>query len=133
MEILVEILAFLLQAVLEIALQAAFELLAELGIRSVREPFRRGPVDPWLAGLGYALFGAVAGGVSLLVFPELFVHSSTARWLNLFLTPLCAGLTMAFIGARLRRRGKATIRIESFFYGFVFAFAMAAVRLGFGA
>lgn len=132
MEILAEIFAYLLQAILEIALQAVFELLAEVGIRSVREPFRRGPTNPWLAALGYVLFGVVAGGVSLLAFPELFVHSTAARWLNLLVTPLCAGLMMALIGARMRNRGKETIRLESFAYGFVFAFAMAAVRMGFG-
>ncbi|NTV93967.1 MAG: hypothetical protein HGA75_00935 [Thiobacillus sp.] len=125
-------LAYLLQAILEIALQAVFELLAEVGLRSVREPFRRGPINPWLATLGHALFGTVAGGISLLVFPELFVHGAAARWLNLFLTPLCAGLMMALIGARMRSRGKEPLRLESFAYGFVFAFAMAAVRMGFG-
>lgn len=131
MEILAEILAYLLQAILEIALQAVFELLAELGIRSVREPFRRGPANHWLASLGYALFGSLAGVISLIIFPELFVHGTAARWLNLFLTPLCSGLMMALIGARLRSRGKETLRIESFAYGFVFAFAMAVVRMGF--
>ena len=132
MEILAEIVLRLFQALLEIILQIVFEVLAELGIRVVREPFRRGPVNPWLAAPGYALLGAAAGGLSLLVFPALFVHSPVARWINLFLAPLFAGLMMALIGARLRKRGAETIRLETFAYGFLFAFSMAAVRMGFG-
>lgn len=50
----------------------------------------------------------------------------------LFLPPLFAGLSMALIGARLRKRGAETIRLETFAYGFLFAFGMAAVRMGLG-
>jgi hypothetical protein len=39
---------------------------------------------------------------------------------------------MALIGARLRKRGSETIRLETFAYGFLFAFSMAAVRMGLG-
>ncbi len=132
MEILAEIVLYLLQTLLEVLLQIVFEVLAELGVRAVREPFRRAPINPWLAATGYALFGAATGGFSLLIFPALFVHSPAARWINLFLTPLLVGLTMALLGARLRKRGVETIRLETFFYGFLFAFSMAAVRMGFG-
>lgn len=36
---------------------------------------------------------------------------------------------MAFIGHKLRQQRKQVVRIESFTYGFAFAFGMALIRL----
>ncbi len=41
---------------------------------------------------------------------------------------MIACLVMAFIGRTLRRRGRNSVPIESFGYGFTFALAMALVR-----
>jgi len=35
---------------------------------------------------------------------------------------------MAWIGRAMRRRGRSSVRIESFGYGFTFALALALVR-----
>jgi hypothetical protein len=53
----------------EFLLQVVGEALVELGFHALGEPFRRSP-NPWLAALGYALFGAILGGLSLLAFPN---------------------------------------------------------------
>ena len=116
----------------EFLLQIIVELLIELGLHSTSEPFRR-PPNPWLAALGYAVFGATAGGVSLYVVPSLLVHGDTLRLANLALTPLLAGLAMASLGAWRSRRGQPTFRIDRFSYGYLFALSMAVVRFHFAA
>ena len=122
-------LAFLLEIVGEILLQGVIEVLAELGLHSLAEPFRK-PRNPWLAGTGYAIFGAVAGGLSLLLFPSHLVTEETMRIVNLVLTPMAAGLLMCAMGMWRARRGDPVLRIDRFAYGYLFALALAVVRFG---
>jgi len=114
----------------EFLLQVVLEALAEMGLHGMRETFRK-PPNPWFAAIGYALFGAVAGGVSLFIFPTLFVHSHAAQWLNLILTPVAAGLAMMALGAWRQRRDHDLIRLDKFAYGYLFAVSMAMVRFFF--
>ena len=129
MEILVEILVWLLHAFGEFILQIVVELLAESGLYGLREPFgRRKPLHPIFAGICYIAFGALGGWLSLLFFPSPFIHSQLGRVANLLLTPLAAGAVMAALGAWRLRRGKDTIRLDRFAYGYLFALAMGLVR-----
>ena len=113
----------------ELLLQAFGELLVELGLHTLAEPFRRAP-NPWLAALAYAIFGAALGGLSLLVLPHNMVRPSW-RLLNLLLTPLLLGGMMAWMGNWRARRGQAVLRIDRFAYGYLFALAFALVRFKF--
>ena len=132
MEILFELLLPVLEFLAEIFLQVAFEWLAEFGFRTLRAPFKSArETSPELAAVGYAIFGMVAGALSLLVFPSSFVHSPAARMANLVVTPVITGAFMAVLGAWRRRRGQDLIRLDRFAYGLLFAFAMAAVRFFF--
>jgi hypothetical protein len=132
-EILLEVLLAVIQLAAELMLQIALEALAELGLRSVLEPFRRPePPHPVLALVGYAIFGALAGAISLWLFPTLFIKTGWLRVLNLVLTPLLAGAAMAAIGAWRRRRDEELIRLDRFTYGVTFALAMALVRFVWG-
>lgn len=142
MEILFELLMPLLEFLAEILLQVAFEWLAQAGLRAVRAPFRRSvpssgsgsvssAIAPEWAAIGYALFGAAAGGLSLWVFPHGFITAWPARVANLVVTPVLAGASMALIGTLRRRRGQELMRLDRFAYGMVFAFAMALVRFFF--
>jgi FtsH-binding integral membrane protein len=115
------------QAIAELVLQIVFEVLAEFGMHSVIEVFERRP-NPWVAAVGHVILGAVAGLVSLLIFPALLIHSHNAQLASLFITPLLAGGTMSLMGSWRRRRGQAVIRIDRFAYGYLFAVAMALVR-----
>ncbi|CAN5330685.1 hypothetical protein BH11PSE9_BH11PSE9_13580 [soil metagenome] len=110
----------------EFILQCFAEVLVEFGLHWVAEPFRRRP-SPWIAALGYALFGAILGGLSLLVFPSNF---ATRPWrlLNLIVTPLAVGGAMATLGAWRARRAEDLWRIDRFGFGYVFALSLALVR-----
>ena len=132
-EILFQVVLWILQLVGEILLQVFGEALAELGLRSLREPFRRPePVVPWLAGVGYFLFGLMAGGLSLWVFPAMFIQAPWLRATNLVIAPVVAGMVMALIGRYRRNKGQEVIRLDTFLYGFIFAFAMSLVRYVWG-
>lgn len=133
MEILVEILVqglwWLIEFLGELLLQACGELIAEAIGRTLREPFRRSkPIRPWLAALAYSVFGAAAGVISLWLVPALFISTHWLRIVNLALTPAISGLVMARLGAWRKGRDESTIRIDTFTYGFLFAFSMALVR-----
>jgi multisubunit Na+/H+ antiporter MnhG subunit len=129
MEILFEIAAVVLQFLGELLFQMLFELLAELGLHSVREVFRRPePTSPALAAIGYAILGASAGWLSLLLLPTTLIHHAAGRVINLVLTPIGAGLLMSVIGAWRLRRDQELIRLDRFGYGFLFALGTTVVR-----
>jgi hypothetical protein len=117
----------LLQFLGELIFQVGGELLAELGLRSMRESFRHTP-NPVIAAFGYLLLGAIAGGLSLLVLPSLLLASHTGRVVNLVLTPLAAGFVMSRLGAWRRTKDQEVVRITHFTYGYLFALGMALVR-----
>jgi hypothetical protein len=111
----------------EFLLQALGEALLELGFHALAEPFRR-PPNPWMAALGYALLGAIFGGLSLLVFPTHLTPMGLLRNANLILTPIAVGFCMVAMGAWRVRRGNATHRIDKFSYGYLLALSFALVR-----
>ncbi len=126
MEIIAEaILGFIVEILIPIVGEFAFDFL----LRSLGEPFmsreRRNPI---VAGLGYFLIGLVLGGLSLLIFPRSFVRSERFHGINLLITPLVSGFVMGALGRWRERHGQMILRLDSFVYGFVFAFAMALVR-----
>jgi hypothetical protein len=115
------------QFIWEMLLQIVFEILAEFGMHSTIEVFQRRP-NPWLASVGHVILGAIAGLISLLIFPALLIHSHNAQLASLFITPLLAGAVMCLVGSWRRRRGQPVLRIDRFAYGYLFAVAMALVR-----
>lgn len=114
----------------ELLLQVLGELLVNMGFHSLAGSVRRKP-NPWLAALGYLVFGAIAGGVSLLVFPDYLVASKNLRVANAVLSPILAGLCMAALGAWRARHGQAVLRIDKFAYGYLFALSLGLVRFWF--
>jgi hypothetical protein len=132
-ELIFQALGFIVQVLGEMLLQFIGEAIAELIGHSIKEPFRRPkPVHPWLAATGYFIFGAVAGSVSLWLLPNHFIDANWLRLANLLLTPIVSGLVMAKIGSWRLKQEKEVIRLETFTYGFCFAFSMALVRYAFG-
>lgn len=132
MELLAEALFMLLGWVAEIVLQVAFEALAEMGIRTLREPFKPArETSPLVAAVGYAIYGALVGAVSLWFFPAPWLEAPWARIANLAVAPLAAGAVMSLLGAWRRGRGQSLIRLDRFSYGVLFALSMALVRFFF--
>ncbi len=128
-EIILQLLGWVLQFFCEFLLQILFEIIAELLGHSIKDPFSRLPaIPPWLAAVGYMVLGALAGAASLWLAPEVFIKAPWLRIANLVLSPVAAGLIMAWAGSRRARKNKEVIRIESFAYGFLFALALALVR-----
>ena len=133
-EIVFQILGFILRIFGELLLQLLAEVFGELFIHSVKEPFRRPePMHPVLAAIGYSVFGAAAGGLTVWMLPNFFLETHWLRILNIVATPFLAGVAMGAIGAWRRHRDKEVIRLESFAYGYCFALSMALVRFFFGA
>jgi hypothetical protein len=122
---------FIFELLGEFLLQVVAEALIEIGFHSLAEPFRR-PPNPWLAAIGYALFGAILGGISLLAFPNNLVPEGW-RVANLVATPIAVGGVMVMMGAWRARRGESVLRIDRFAYGYLFALCIALVRFYFAA
>jgi len=128
-----EILLLIVEILLEVFLEAILELLAEVVGSLVLHAFAaffETPEfqNPVLAFIVYLLFGAAAGGLSLQVLPHPLVHPSRFPGLSVILSPILAGLGMAWVGTTLRRRNKKAMQIEGFVCGFAFAFGLALVR-----
>ena len=112
---------------MQILAEVFIQVLFEFGIRSLLEPFRR-ESSPVLAFFGYAMLGAIVGGISLHLIKEPFIKNHTLRLLNLMITPVLAGLIMAKFGRLKEKKGMDIIRLDKFGYGFIFAFTMTLTR-----
>jgi hypothetical protein len=119
----------LFEVIGEFLIQVVGEVLVQLGLHSLAEPFRT-PLNPFLAAIGYTIFGGILGGLTLLIFPA---HLVPLPWriLNLIVTPWAVGGLMAAIGAWRARRGEPVLRIDRFVYGYLFALSLALVRFFF--
>jgi len=118
---------FFFELLLEFIGQIVTEILCELGLHAMKEPFRR-PPNPWFAGIGYALFGALTGIASLFIFPHHMVTLAALRWVNVIVTPLATGAVMAMLGAQRARHGQPVLRIDRFWYSYLFALVLVIVR-----
>lgn len=113
----------------ELLLQSGSEVVAEMGLQSMSETFKK-QRNPLVAAIGYALFGAIFGGLSLLVFSQHLV-SAPWRMFNLVITPIIAGVLMALLGAWRARHGYSVLRIDKFAYGYIFALSFGLIRYWF--
>jgi hypothetical protein len=122
--------AAILEVIAEALLEVFGELLISLLARTIGKLlaaiFEPGPLGTAVVVM---LLGVVSGACSVVVFPHPLVHPSKVHGISLIVSPVIAGLVMSQVGRFLRNRGKRTIQLESFVYGFTFAFAMAVVRL----
>jgi hypothetical protein len=132
MEIVAELLLAILGGLAEFLVEVFFSLLVDLGFHSLKQiTAPREDRNPVFAGIGYALLGSIAGGLSLLIFPNALARSENFHGISLFISPVLTGLAMAGLGWLLERSGKRRLRLDSFVYGFVFALPMALVRFYF--
>lgn len=129
LEFVIQAFGWLFQIVGELLVQLVGQFFGDLIGHKLQRSLRRSePVQPWVSAIGYLIFGATTGAISLLFLPDAFIKIEWLRVLNLVATPLVAGFVMAWVGSWRRHRNKTVIRLESFSYGLSFAFAMTFVR-----
>jgi hypothetical protein len=129
-----DFLAAVILGIAEMLFEAFFELLgvllADLSVRFVRSlKTSANEPSPVLAAASYSSFGVVAGIISVWLLPHRLFPFSRFHGISLLISPLVTGLVMAQVGLVFRRHDKWVARIESFGYGFAFAFWMAITRL----
>ena len=131
-EILFGILELFLGLVLEAAFDFALELVAALIWRGFTAVLDKTDFEnPVVAFIGYSLFGAAVGVISLLFLPHPFVHPSRFHGISLIISPVLGGFGMSCVGWIMRKRNKKVMQLESFGYGFAFALGIALVRFFF--
>lgn len=129
LELVIRAIGWLFQIVGELLVQLVGQFFVDLiGHKLQRSVQRSEPIQPWVSAIGYLIFGATTGAISLLFVPDAFIKLEWLRALNIVATPLVAGLVMAWVGSWRRHHDKTVIRLESFSYGLSFAFAMTFVR-----
>jgi len=122
---------FVLEVILQFLGEVLFQLLVEglfrLGLRSLGETFGRPRGNAW-STVGFILWGAMAGGISLLILPSPFLHSPVLRIANLVLTPVAVAAIMTGIGRRRLQKGRDADALDRFGNAYFFALAMTSVR-----
>lgn len=105
---------FVLRAIGYVLLQMLGDALMQLGFSAFAEPLQK-PPRPWLAALGYLLFGFIAGAISLAI-----VSSSLmpAEWhfAGLLAAPVLFGVVVCAASAWRARGERALLRGDRFIY-----------------
>ena len=114
---------FIAQFIGELLIQG----LMEIGFRSLADVFKK-KRNPIFSAIGCILWGAIAGGISLVVFPASFIARSDLKLLNLLLTPVLVGVLMVLLGRLRARKGRDLVELDRFGYAFLFALTMSLVR-----
>jgi len=128
-----ELLAGVIAAIAEVLFEAIFEIaceaLASLLTRGISRLFKAiSDVNPVATTFALGVFGALVGFLSVVAYPHPLVHPSRFHGVSVIASPLITGIVMSQLGRLLRNNGRRVMPIESFGYGFMFAFAMALVR-----
>jgi hypothetical protein len=115
----------LFEAVFEIACEG----LASLLTRAIGKLFKTiSDVYPIATTFALGMLGVLVGFLSVVAYPHPFVHPSRLHGVSIIASPLITGFVMSQLGRLLRNYGRKVMPIESFVYGFMFAFAMTLVR-----
>lgn len=126
---IMELIGLILEPLLEAVFEFLAAALADVSLRFLGELFEPPETqNSYLATIGHAVFGLALGGLSLVFFPHRLAHPSKIHGVSLIISPVIAGSLLSLTGALLRKRDKKAMQIESFGYGFVFAFGIALVR-----
>ena len=124
--------SILFEILLELILPLFAEILAELALHKLSSiPGMQKAGRVILTAIIYGGVGLVAGLISLLIFPKAFARNSTLPGISLVITPVLGGLLMSYIAWLRVRTWDWSIRLETFAYGYIFAFVMTLLRFYF--
>ena len=128
-DMIIELIGVILEPLFEALFEFLAAALADVVLRSLGQLFKPPQTqNSQLATIGHAMFGLALGGLSLVFFPHRLAHPSKIHGASLIISPVIAGALLSWTGTLLRKRDKKVTQIESFRYGFVFAFGIALVR-----
>lgn len=114
---------------MEFLIQLFAEFLFENLFRKLSHLFNWWPAGSVLLSFfNYMVLGALAGGISLLVFPKHFIQDATLKLDYLLVAPLTMGVIMSWNSYFLQRKGVKMVKMDSFSYGTVFALFMSFTR-----
>jgi len=129
-EILGELALQLFALVARIVVSLLANCIAEMGWAGFLHTLQR-ERNPVLSTIGFVIWGALAGAVSLWPFPHLVIANHWLSLANLALTPLACAIAATFVGEKLGEYDSRFIERSRFFYAFALAATMALVRFGF--
>lgn len=127
-------LAFLLELLLQLLVEAlcqfVAELLLEFGFEAIAHSVRRGrSAYPVFGAVGLFIIGGLVGFVTCWVLPNPLLRPVPyVPRLSLVLAPLATGAAMHAFGTWRRRRGGDPSVLATFWGGALFAFAMGVSR-----
>jgi hypothetical protein len=128
-----EIVALLIQLVLEVGLQLLGSIGFDFATESRRTKNEHGRVEDsggcgWL--LLFAVFGGICGGISLIFAPKLLLPNLGLRAANLVVSPLVAG-GLSYLVASFAWVARGVSPRHHFWRGFSFALAFGLVRFAY--
>lgn len=118
----------------EFALEIILEVLVELGFHGTAERISSKARSRIFVGGAYTIFGAVLGGLSLLIFPKIEFASSVLPALYFVVSPILAGFSLTTVSYLINRdiRPVSWFEWDKFLFGVLFAVAYAVARVIFG-
>jgi hypothetical protein len=127
-----EILALVIQLLLEVGLQLFGSLGFDLATESRRGRRAQGDADGdgcgWLIAFG--VFGGICGALSLIFAPKLILPNLGLRLANLLLSPLIAG-GLSYLVARYVWSARGASPQHHFWRGVCFAFLFGLIRFAY--
>src|SRR5258708_35962769 len=131
-ELIFALLSAIAEILAEVFLEVALEAIVATIFRSIRNLVAESnAISPVLATAVYLLLGTGFGVLSMFLLPHALIHRSRFHGVSLVVSPVLTGLVMSQVGLVLRRKGKDSVQIESFGYGFTFALGVAIIRFFF--
>jgi formate hydrogenlyase subunit 4 len=116
-----------MEFLLELLLQLAAQAFLDLGFNSINKRLNEYP-SPWLTALGCIFIGLLLGALTLLAFPSHFVKNLSLQLANLAVTPIVVGACSATFGRLKSQLGLPMLRVEQFWFAYVFALSFALAR-----
>jgi hypothetical protein len=112
------------QLIMEVVLQAVLEIVVDAVWRTMPPGGRTALKILTCAGIA-----ALCGWLSSLAFPEPILTHEGLRVTYLVIGPVVLGAAMSGVGRLMSARGKKRTSLESFGFGWLFAFTFALTRL----